>query len=143
MSWIKDRRRMSTVGKNGATVSSMAVVDRTSILRCAIFGTFVDGKADNRAAGRPRARLLSHRSDEHHLWMITFEQFVTSLGDHAHQYTAEQLRQLHLDVQRFAQVIIAINRAKQESPSGRSPQRRLDDAGDDRILKREANNSIP
>jgi hypothetical protein len=71
--------------------------------------------------------------------MIKFEQFVKSLGDHAGHYTPEQLERLHVDVQRFAQVIIAIYRVKEKRQSGRSPQPRLDGACPDRTLNKENN----
>lgn len=71
--------------------------------------------------------------------MPTFEQFVKDLGEHAHRYGPEQLQQLHLDVQRFAQVVIAVYRAKEENRSGHSPQPRLDELDSDRILKNKNN----
>ena len=45
--------------------------------------------------------------------MITFEQFVKSLGEGAMSYTAEQLRRLHADVGKMARVLIAIHRTHQ------------------------------
>ena len=69
--------------------------------------------------------------------MITFEQFVKSLGEYAGQYTPEQLRQLHVDVQRFAQVVISIYRARERSNLTVLHRRRLDDANPDRTLNEE------
>jgi CHAD domain-containing protein len=67
--------------------------------------------------------------------MISFEQFVERLGDFAKQYTQEQLHQLHVDVKRFAQIIIAINRTREKRLRFRSPQPALDAADVDRTLE--------
>jgi len=67
--------------------------------------------------------------------MITFEQFVESLGEFAKQYTPEQLQQLHTDVKRFAQLVIATRRAKEVADNPRSPQTYLDRTAVDRTLK--------
>ena len=46
--------------------------------------------------------------------MITFEQFVESLGTEAHQYTPGELRELHREVKMFANIIIAANRNREQ-----------------------------
>lgn len=65
--------------------------------------------------------------------MITFEQFVTSLGPNAQRYTSEQLRQLHVDVRKMARVLIAIHKTRR-SQADRSPQPPIDDFSTDRTL---------
>ena len=44
--------------------------------------------------------------------MIEFDQFVTSLGLHADNYSKEQLRQLHRDVGVFAKFVVVVMRAR-------------------------------
>lgn len=68
--------------------------------------------------------------------MTTFEEFVTRLGDFAKNYTPEQLRQLHADVHQFAEIVIAIHRAKRKGRRKHSPQRPLDGTPPDRTLKK-------
>ena len=46
--------------------------------------------------------------------MIELDQFVTSLGLHADNYSEEQLQQLHRDVGAFAKIIIVVMRAKSD-----------------------------
>jgi hypothetical protein len=66
--------------------------------------------------------------------MIDFEDFVKNLGPHAKHYTPEQLKQLHVEVRKMAEVLLAIYRAK-VSKNSRSPQNRLDGSADDRTLE--------
>ncbi len=67
--------------------------------------------------------------------MLSFEEFLKSLGDFANNYTPDELRQLHLDVQRLAQVIVGIQRAKERQRTTASPQERLDADRTDRTFE--------
>lgn len=91
------------------------------------------GSADPATA----AALLNRRSLCEHGLMITFEEFVESLGDFAKNYTDAELRQLHLEVHRFAQIIIAINRRNYRNRA-RSPQPGVDADGQDHIVETDA-----
>jgi len=64
--------------------------------------------------------------------MITFEQFVKNLGGHAKHYTTTQLKQLHIDVRKMAQILVAIHKSLQRPLP--SPQERLDDRHPDRTM---------
>jgi hypothetical protein len=66
--------------------------------------------------------------------MMTFEDFLKRLGERANRYSADELRQLHIDVQRFAQILVAIHRIRQDRRS-RSPQAAVDTQRHDRTLK--------
>lgn len=70
--------------------------------------------------------------------MIEFDQFVESLGPHAQRYTPEQLRQLHIEVRKLAQLLIAVHKARAKSKRRRSSQQSsLDVGGTDRTIKPE------
>ena len=67
--------------------------------------------------------------------MITFEQFVAGLGPHAKTYTPEQLKQLHVEVRKLAEVLLAVHEAKVAARKKQSsPQSVLDEAGTDRTM---------
>ena len=52
--------------------------------------------------------------------MTTYKQFVASLGEHARDYTPEELRQLYIDVRQVAQILcrIVMARRKGGRPQG-------------------------
>lgn len=66
--------------------------------------------------------------------MITFEQFVKSLGKDAQRYTPAQLRQLHVDVRKMAQVLVAIHKRRRHQSLPLSPQPHLDSTNPDRTI---------
>jgi len=109
-------------------------------------GVRVDDARDGRRASRhgwhpcPLGTffvLQRGRAAWHDEAMITFEAFVEIIGeDFAKQYTPAQLHQLHADVQQFAQIVIAIHRAKTTGKTKASPQGRLDGTKVDRTLKK-------
>lgn len=67
--------------------------------------------------------------------MVTFEQFVKSLGPYAKRYTPEELEQLQIEVRRLARFLIAAHKASRPSSrGGSSPQDAVDDAGGDRTM---------
>ena len=66
--------------------------------------------------------------------MITFEAFVKSLGKDAQRYTPAQLRQLHVDVRKMAQVLIAIHKSRRRQSLPLSPQAQLDNTNPDRTI---------
>ena len=45
--------------------------------------------------------------------MIDFDLFVQTLGPYAKQYTPEQLKQLHVEVRKLAEVLLSIREEKQ------------------------------
>ena len=68
--------------------------------------------------------------------MVKFEHFVESLGPHAKHYTADQLKQLHVEVRKLAEVLLDIHEAKTSArKKQRSPQPVLDESRDDRTLE--------
>jgi len=67
--------------------------------------------------------------------MVTFEQFVAAIGDDADNYSADELKDLYVDAQRFAHVVIAIVRTHLVRPYERSPQQFLYAASGDRTLE--------
>jgi len=60
--------------------------------------------------------------------MVDFEQFVQGLGPYAKHYTPEQLKQLHIEVRKLAEVLLEAHRArvKSRATKGSSPQTILD-----------------
>jgi len=60
--------------------------------------------------------------------MIDFEQFVKGLGPYAKHYTPEQLKQLHGEVRKLAEVLLEAHRARNKSrtTNGGSPHPILD-----------------
>lgn len=79
-------------------------------------------------------RLLLRPANGHHAWVITFEQFVQGLGPHARRYTTAQLRQLHVDVRKMAQVLLAIHKSRRRQSPPPFPQPHLDGTNPDRTL---------
>ena len=67
--------------------------------------------------------------------MITFDRFVASLGVAAKAYTPEELRQLHIEVQKLARLVLKVYRREHEPK--RSPQARLDQPYPDRTVETE------
>jgi hypothetical protein len=80
------------------------------------------------------ARLRAGQRARHHGRMITFEQFVTSLGDHAKRCTPEELQQLHVDAHKFAEILLAVLRVR-KARKARSQQSPVDTSPYDRTLK--------
>ena len=66
--------------------------------------------------------------------MIDFNLFVKTLGSHAKQYAPEQLQQLHVEVRKMAEVLLAVHEAKVKTGRGGSPQPVLDEARTDRTM---------
>ncbi len=69
--------------------------------------------------------------------MSEFDQFIAAVGASAGKYTAAQLRQLHTDIRKLANVLLAVHAAKTlpEHRVQHSPQGRLDVSGGDRTIK--------
>lgn len=68
--------------------------------------------------------------------MVDFDLFVKTLGTHAKHYTPEQLKQLHVEVRKLAEVLLTVHEAKavtQKKPS--SPQPDLDESDGDRTME--------
>jgi len=65
--------------------------------------------------------------------MITFDEFVQSLGDDAGRYSPEELSQLDVDVQRIAQILVTIHRYKTAGRK-RSQQAPVDLTSADRTI---------
>ena len=68
--------------------------------------------------------------------MDDFEHFVKGLGPHAKHYTREQLKQLHVEVRKLAEVLLAVHDAKTRARKKAScPQPVLDGADSDRTIE--------
>lgn len=68
--------------------------------------------------------------------MVDFEHFVDGLGPHAKHYTPAQLKQLHIEVRKLAEVLLAIHEAKAVARKKQScPQPILDGSDGDRTLE--------
>src|SRR4051812_1138416 len=87
-----------------------------------------------RCAGVMSARLFPADAIGHYDSMITFDEFVRSIGPNAMRYSPAQLRQLHIDVRKIAQILIAIRKARLAEVLS-SPQPLLDDSSTDRTLE--------
>jgi len=61
--------------------------------------------------------------------MVDYEHFVQGLGPYAKHYTPEQLKQLHIEVRKLAEVLLEAHRARVKSRAtrGSSPQLVVDD----------------
>jgi hypothetical protein len=61
--------------------------------------------------------------------MVDFEHFVKDLGPYAKHYTSAQLKQLHIEVRKLAEVLLEAHRARIKSrmKKGGCPQPFLDD----------------
>lgn len=44
--------------------------------------------------------------------MITYKQFVESLGEHAKRYTEKELKQLHIDVRTMARLLVDVHKER-------------------------------
>ena len=67
--------------------------------------------------------------------MVDFDLFVKTLGPHAKQYSDEQLRQLHVEVRKLAEVLLAVHEAKIAARrKAASPQPNLDGSRTDRTM---------
>ena len=70
--------------------------------------------------------------------MDDIEQFVKGLGPHGKQYTPDELTQLHGEVRKLAEVLLAAHQAKaQGRRKPGSPQPVLDESGSDRTISAE------
>lgn len=68
-----------------------------------------------------------------------FEQFVADLGSDAARYTPAELRQLHVEVYRMAELLIEIHRSRQQAKKKRrSPQVVVDAGIGDRTIESSA-----
>ena len=67
--------------------------------------------------------------------MVDFDLFVKTLGPHAKQYTPQQLKQLHVEVRKLAEVLLAVHEAKVAARKNQSsPQGVLDEVRTDRTM---------
>jgi hypothetical protein len=68
--------------------------------------------------------------------MIDFERFVKTLGPDATRYTPGELRQLHVEVHKLAEILLGLSKAKRAGRTkSRSPQPDLDSASSDRTMQ--------
>lgn len=68
--------------------------------------------------------------------MDDLDHFIKGLGPHAKHYTPEQLKQLHLEVRKLADILLEAYRARIAVREGRrSPQPVLDGRGGDRTIE--------
>jgi len=68
--------------------------------------------------------------------MVDFEHFVDGLGPHAKHYTPEQLKQLHVEVRKLADILLEIYKARTTVKKGQSsPQPFLDGSDGDRTIE--------
>lgn len=68
--------------------------------------------------------------------MDDFEHFIKGLGPHAKHYTPEQLKQLHVEVRKLADILLETYKAGITIRKGRpSPQPVLDGRGGDRTIE--------
>jgi hypothetical protein len=67
--------------------------------------------------------------------MIDLDHFVKDLGPNAKHYTREQLAQLHGEVRKLANLLLAAQKAKTDRKNS-YPQHRLDGTAADRIVKK-------
>jgi hypothetical protein len=68
--------------------------------------------------------------------MDDFEHFIKGLGPHAKHYTPEQLKQLHVEVRKLAEILLEGYRARTAAKKiRRSPQPVLDDSDHDRTIE--------
>ncbi len=69
--------------------------------------------------------------------MVDFDLFVKTLGPHAKHYTPEQLKQLHVEVRKLAEVLLAVHEAKvTDRQNNASPQPILDEDRTDRTMRK-------
>ena len=69
--------------------------------------------------------------------MVDFELFVKTLGPYAKHYTPEQLKQLHIEVRKLAEVLLNVHEAKVVARKKQSsPQPDLDESDGDRTMER-------
>ena len=62
--------------------------------------------------------------------MLEFDRFVAQLGDHAKNFSDQELRQLHLEVHKLADILLAAHDEKQgKNRRAGFPQPRLDASG--------------
>ena len=68
--------------------------------------------------------------------MDDLEHFIKGLGPHAKHYTPEQLKQLHVEVRKLADILLQATMARTATKKGRrSPQPFLDRSNDDRTIE--------
>lgn len=68
--------------------------------------------------------------------MDDLEHFIKGLGPHAKHYTPEQLKQLHVEVRKLAEILLERYRARiAVKKRQRSPQPNLDGSDDDRTIE--------
>lgn len=68
--------------------------------------------------------------------MDDYKHFVEGLGTYAKHYTPEQLKQLHGEVRKLAEILLEGYKAKSAAKKGeRSPQAVLDEPGHDRTIE--------
>ena len=68
--------------------------------------------------------------------MDDLEHFVKGLGPHAKHYTPEQLKQLHVEVHKIADILLKTYKARAAAKKGRrSPQPFLDGSNGDRTIE--------